>query len=273
MKVVLFAALLAAPSFAQDLSTRIPIGGEVDVQTRGLIVSSLKGKVLSVDSNHVRVAITRAGSAVRLPWRHVERLQWTRGKSRLRGLGEGALFGVLFGASIALSNYPFGWSDLDPDKDTQIRRVVQLGTAIAVGGMLIGAAVGARKWYGAPIPRSTTGSIALDLAPLDEVRVESTLGRIEGRNAVAGESLRLTTATGAVTLPWRNVGGLEIRAGRNRFIGVLLGAGIGFAVSGLAESFIDVSTAGFLTNVAVGGALGYRYLTPDGWKPLPIPSP
>lgn len=273
MKFVAFVATLAAPSLAQDLSARIPVGGEVEIHTRQLIVSSLKGRVASVDSNRIGVMITKAGTTVQIPWRHVERLEWTTGKSRVRGLGEGALFGLLFGASVALSNYPFAWPDSDPEKDTQIRRVIQLGTAIAIGGTVIGAALGSRKWTGAPIPRSTAGSIALDLAAADELRVESTRGRISGRNGVAGDSLRFTTGAGSVTLPWRSVGELEVRAGRNRLVGVLLGAGMGFVASALASSFVDVSGAGHASNLLVGAMLGYRYLTPAGWKSLPLPSP
>ena len=273
MRVMLLSAALAAPSFAQDLSARIPVGGEVEIRTRQLIVSSVKGRVASVDSNRIGVMITKAGTTVQLPWRHVDRLEWTHGKSRVRGLGQGALYGLLIGASVALSNYPFGWPDSDPEKDTQIRRVIQLGTIIAGGGTLLGVAIGARKWHGVPLPSSTGGTVALDLAVTDEIRVESTLGRLTGRNAVAGDSLRFIAGSGPVTLPWRGIGELEIRAGRNRFIGILLGAGLGFAASALAESFVDVSTSGFLTNLAVGGALGYRFLTPDGWKSLPLPSP
>lgn len=273
MRFILLVAALASPSFAQDLAARIPVGGEVMIRTQGLIVSSLRGRIAGLDDDHIRVAMTNAGSTVQVPWRHVDQLEWTRGKSHVRGLGMGALYGLLIGASVAVSNYPFGWSDSDPEKDRQVRRVVQLGTVLAVGSTLLGATTGARKWYGAPIPSSRGGEIALDLAPGDEIRIESTLGRLTGRNGFAGDSLRFTSASGPVTLPWRNVGELEVRAGRNRIVGILLGAGIGFAASGLAESFIDVSTSGFLTSVAVGGGLGYRFLTPDGWKALPLPSP
>lgn len=263
-------AAVAAPGLAQDPASHIPLSSRIEARTHDMIVSSIRGTVSAVDSGAVTIAVTKSGSTVRLPWSRVSAVHWATRRSHTRGLLEGALIGIIVGASVYTSNYPFGAIE-SALTDRQIRSAARAGIVVAAGITAIGFAVGSSRWNGAPIPGTGSGDVRLTFAPNDQVRIESTLGRIAGHNAVAGDSLRLDAGSGPIVLPWRNVGDLQIRAGRNRVLGVLYGAAIAFAASGLAESFTDVSKEGFATNVAVGMAFGYRYLTPKGWTSLPIP--
>ena len=271
MKTLLLAAFLGAPALAQDIATRIPPGSRVELRTRGQIVSAVHGKLVALDSSHVTVALRKTGTAVTLPWTNVENLRWTRGRSHARGLLEGALLGSILGAAVYF-NGQATVANTPPTSD-QIRELRKAGIAVALVLTGVGFAIGASSWNGAPIPRSSVGTIALAFGPNDEIRVESMRGRIVGRNAVAADSLRFVTRNEPIAIAWRNVGNLEVRAGRNRVTGVLFGIGVAYALTSIVDGFTDGGSRAYLPNVAVGAVAGYRYLSPTGWTSLPQPSP
>jgi hypothetical protein len=261
--------LATLPVSAQDMSERIPIGSRVELRTRGMIVESLRGDATEVDTTGIELAVTRAGTTVFIPWTSVASLDWGTPKSRVRGVRDGAIIGFLLGAALFVNSYP--WNAPDASADTIRGRLFAVSSTIAVGSTLIGFAAGSRKWRSAPITRSNVAPVALVFHPDDAVRIESTLGRFVGRSAVAGDSLRLVTSAGPVTLPWRNVGDVQALAGRNRLLGILYGAAIGYGVSSVSDAFIRVPTSAYLTNVALAGVLGFRELSPTGWTSLPQP--
>ena len=261
---------LAAPALAQDLSPRIPPRSLVELRTRREIVSMVRGRLNAVDSNSITLEVSEAGSLVTMPWSSIQSISWTRGRSRARGLRDGALIGLLLGATLFFNSYPWDTPD-SPEKTDQITAIRTVAIGVGVAVTAIGAAVGSTSWNGAPVPSSSNRAIALAFDPRDQIRVESVLGRTFGRNAVAGDSLRLTTTSGPVTFAWRNVGDVQVRAGKNRVRGILSGAGVALASSVLAESFTNLSTAAYVSNAVVGGVAGWRFLSPTAWISLPQP--
>ena len=254
---------------AQD-STKVPRGSLVELRARNLLVESMRGRAVALDTNGVRLAVTRAGSTVFVPWENVSALRWATPRSRARGARDGALIGVLLGTMLFLNGYPWG-APAEIQDSIRTKRLIVSGT-VAGASTLIGFVAGARKWSGLPITRSTRASVALDFKPQDVVRIESTLGRFVGHSVVSGDSLRMVTSQGPVTLAWRNVGDLQAHAGRNRLLGILYGAAVGYAVSSVSNGYMDVSNGAWAANIAAGGVLGFRYLSPTGWTSLPQPN-
>lgn len=267
--------LLAAgdPALAQDMAARVPLERVAELKTLGLIQSTLRGRVTAVDSGTIRLSLTRQGSSVQLPWNNVASLHWATERSHSRGALEGFINGALLGAGLFINGYPYDpfniWTR--QEERAMVRRLTQFAVGMTVGATAIGLAAGTRKWTQVPMPPTSGRAIVLDLHAQDEVRVESTSGRIVGRHAVAGDSLWLVTSEGPMTLPWRNVGDLQIRGGYNRARGVLYGSGIAFLATSVSQSFLRFTTAGWISNVVLGGVVGWRYLSPEGWVSLPQP--
>ena len=273
MRLASVLLIFAATVSAQDVSERIPVGSRVELRTHGLIVETLRGNAARVDTNGIQLAVTRAGTSVFLPWANVTSIDWGTARSRARGARDGALIGLLLGASLFLNSYPWTVAPgAEAAADTLKRKLATVSANVFLGSTLIGFATGSRKWRSVPITRSNVSAVHLAFHPNDAIRVESTLGRFVGRSAVAGDSLRLVTHAGPVTLAWRNVGDVQALAGRNRFLGILYGVAIGYGIASVSDAFIRVPSSAYLTNVAFGGLVGYRALSPMGWTSLPQPT-
>lgn len=267
--IVALLTLAATPALAQD-SSRVPRGSLVELRTRALLVESLRGHAAAVDTSGIRLAVTRLGSAVFVPWGNVMSLRWGTPKSRTRGMVEGALIGLVVSGSLFINGAQ--WGDQTAEAKRHRRELGIIALNIAAASTAIGFIAGARKWRSLPITRSNAAPVALEFHPTDAVRVESTIGRFVGHSAVAADSLRVITSAGPVTLAWPNVGELQARAGRNRLLGILYGVAIGYGVSSISDAFIAVPNSAWLTNVALGGVVGFRYLSPTGWTSLPQPN-
>jgi hypothetical protein len=265
--------LLGSSAAAQD-STRLPIGSLSELRTRGLIQTTLRGRAMALDTSGIRLSITPAGSSIFLPWGKVTSLRWATEKSRARGTVEGAIAGLAIGAGLYINGYPWDPMDIWTRGEEAVirRRLAIFAGSVAIGATTLGLALGSRKWSQVPLSRSGDAPVSLSFHPEDEVRVESTLGRFEGFQASATDSLRIVSDQGPVTFPWRHVGDLQVRGGHRRARGILYGAAITFAASSVAESFTNLSTAGWISNVVIGGALGWKYLSPEGWTSLPQPT-
>ena len=270
LRVAAFLAVMASPAASQDISSRIPVGAEVDIRTRGSIQEYLRGRAHSVDSTRIRFSVTRAGSTIDLPWDRVSEVEWSRGRSRAYGLLDGVLLGALFGGANFVNAYPWGMTGSQAEE--RKRNLAVSSAVIFATASVIGLAVGSHRWKQVPLPPPRGGSVALQFAPDDYVKVESTRGDFIGRNAIAADSLRLTLPSGPVTFAWRHVGDLQVRGGKRRALGIVYGAGIALVVGAFAESFTDFTNMERVGHLAVGGALGFRFLSPEGWISLPQPS-
>jgi hypothetical protein len=266
-------ALVAAAARGQEpvLPPELDSGAIVRVMTRGTSQSRLEGRVIQHDSATLTFAMTKAGSAVTLPWSNVVTFDWRRGTDHARGARDGAVFGLLLGALILGNKY----GDVSRDyPDDEVRRdaIVLLG-AFPAATTLIGFARGTHRWNRVPVPGPKGGTVRLEFRPEDEVRMLSTLGTVTGRNAVAtADSMRVTVSTGPVSFPWRRVGDLQMSFGRRRVLGTVVGAAGAFLVTTLGESFWDMTTSTRLGISAVGGAAGWR-VAPRRWVSIPMPRP
>jgi hypothetical protein len=269
VRLIVALAFLATPALAQDPVTRIPAGAYVELKTLGLIESRLEGRVQALDTAGIRLTFTRLGSTAYMPWPNVESLNWSPGRSRARGALDGALVGLFLGGSVYLQSQP--WNAQTDQQKEDSRRIAVTAAGFLVATTAIGIAVGSHRWRGVPVPRGAGGDVALTFHPNDDVRIETTSGRFDGRNAVASDSLRFMTPSGSMALAWRNVGDVQVRGGKRRVLGVLFGLGGALAPLVIGESFADFSNAERISFVVAGGVLGYRYLSPEGWISLPQP--
>ena len=262
--------LAALPAFSQEVSARIPVGSEVEITTQAAIQDKLRGRVRGVDSVGVHLAMTRAGSMLLLPWDKARTVRWSPGRRHALGAFDGAWFGAVLGIMTYVNGYPF--NQVGPDVARIKHRLLVSSATIFLGSTAIGAAIGSHRWRQVPLPPPRGGEVALRFAPTDEVLINSTTGFILGREVEAGDSLRLRTEGGPMSLPWRNVGDLQVRGGKRRGWGILYGAGTALILGTLAESFVDFSGKERFAHLAVGGAIGYRFLSPEGWISLPQPT-
>jgi hypothetical protein len=264
-------SLALAPAVsAQNMAARVPLSRLAEVKTIGLIQSTLRGRVVAVDSAGIGLSLTPRGTSVRLPWENVGLLQWTPERSHSRGALDGALIGLILGATLYLNSQP--WNTVTEEQKNNSRRIAIISVGAVVASTAIGLTVGSHRWKGVSLPRTTGGDIELGFHPDDAVRVDALSGRVTGRSATAaGDSLRLVTMAGPVAYAWRNVGDVQVRGGNNRVLGVLFGVGSALAAQVMTEAFVEFSKSERVGQALVGGTLGYFYLSPEGWRSLPQP--
>lgn len=269
-RMLLLLASAASIAGAQDISERIPAGGIVEIRTRASITDDLRGRVHAVDSTGIQLAITRAGSTVVVPWDRVASIRWSAGRSRARGALDGAWLGALLGVANYVNGFPYG--RVGVAAEDRKRRLAVTSTAILAGATAVGLAIGSHRWRQSPLPPSRGGDVSLRFAPDDDVRVQSTLGDVVGRHAIASDSLRIRLTTGPIAFAWRAVGDLQVRGGKRRALGVAYGTAIALAAGTFTESIADYSTRERVAQLFVGAVVGYRFLSPEGWISLPQPA-
>lgn len=128
--------------------------------------------------------------------------------------------------------------------------------------------------------------------PGQVVRVTTDGEQVQGTVAgQTGEALTLKTGTGSRTIPLASISGMEVRNGKNRGKGALIGAGIGVLVGGILApltshsescdcdaSLTEASTTGeavllgALVGGSIGGLVGAFVLAPYRWTPHPVPT-
>jgi hypothetical protein len=270
MRALAVLALAATAAPAQDVSQRVPVGSVIEIRTRASIQDRLRGQVRAIDSVGVRFAVTRAGSTVDVPWDRVASIRSSPGRSHARGAFDGAWLGAVLGVANYVNGYPYNRTG--PDAEDRKRRLAIASGSILVASTVVGLAIGSHRWMQAPLPPARGGTVALQFAPDDDVRVQSTLGDIIGTKAIASDSLRITMSTGPATFAWRNVGDLQVHGGKRRALGVAYGVAIALAVGTFGESFADFTNRERIAHLVVGGVVGYRFLSPQGWISLPQPN-
>lgn len=148
-------------------------------------------------------------------------------------------------------------------------RAPRIHLAVAVMFALLPAAALAQSDYRVAIQPGTDVRFMLRDSVSDR-----RVGRAEG---VSGDTLLLSTPV--LRVPLRDLSSLEIRGGRDRRRGVVIGAAALGVVTGVAGG-VDVSRSNIsfgdyigtlLGNIVVGGAVGYL-LAPTGWLQLPLPA-
>ena len=150
-----------------------------------------------------------------------------------------------------------------------------LALAIAVAAVLLGAT-------------SAAAQFRIDLAPGAEVRIATAAAPelpVRGRVVRSDDNGTTVVIWARGTPPGtetgyavRDLASLEVRAGRNRARGALIGAGIATAGAAVFGGFDNArgkissgELAGTVVSNAVAGALLGALFAPRGWRRLPLP--
>jgi hypothetical protein len=150
--------------FATNASAQIAEvqpGARVRLRAPGIVAGRYTGVVLSRSADSVTVS-RAAGQLVVVPFAAVSALEISRGKSRLKGAGKGALWG---GGSMALLFASLPGSAKECRSTSSGTRCTNLsvGESMLIGatggafwGALIGALIGAERWEQAEMPAQVT---------------------------------------------------------------------------------------------------------------------
>ncbi|HYH82009.1 MAG TPA: hypothetical protein VEX86_19540 [Longimicrobium sp.] len=153
-------------------------------------------------------------------------------------------------------------------------RIVRLAIVFAAAGLLRAAPAAAQFRVdldpGAPVRLTTAAE--------PEVRVVATYLRPDGNGTTIVVWPRGAPDGTQASYAIADLASLEVRSGRNRERGALIGAGLATAITGVFGG-IDHARGGIssgelagtvASNALFGGLLGYL-LAPRGWRPLPLP--
>jgi len=131
---------------------------------------------------------------------------------------------------------------------------------------------------------TAAGQVPYRVALEPGTRVRVTTDGVPGRRvtgsvlALRDDTLALRGKDGQHRFPLTHLRSLEVRGGKDRRRGMLIGGGIAFGITavfgGIDRANGGISTgslAGTLaTNAAIGALLGWVF-APTGWEPIPLP--
>ena len=275
-------ALLATASTldAQDdarAQLQYPLQQRVRVAAPSLFTKRVIARVASVDSGHLALAVTRAGTALAIPYGAITRIEASGGIDRARGMRRGAIAGLALGGLFFATTYPEIRGSDYWGLGFVAMSLVSFGIAPGAGAM-IGYFAAPETWNPLQVPAPPTGApLAIRFAAEEHVRFRTRSATLDGR-VVSQTPTRLEVATngGTVAVPWRDVASVQVRGGRNRWRGAAIGALVGIGVGILGEQSAPTTSTServgaFTGSAIVFGYLGSRFLAPRGWTPLPIP--
>jgi hypothetical protein len=145
---------------AQPLSEVAP-GARVRIRAPGVVAGRYVGTVLSRTPDTLVVAGSSA-SSVRVPLSSLTSVEVSRGSSRARGAGKGALWGGGIGLGVGFLAAAAGSSD-DYDGGSDGELVASGLFGGVVWGVIIGAIVGSERWDRYDLPTRT--SLVVPFAP------------------------------------------------------------------------------------------------------------
>jgi hypothetical protein len=282
--IPLLLALTSVPALAQadpraDLA--YPLHQRVRVALSGRDAQRFVGRVARVDSNHLELLVTGAGTVLAVPLASVATIEADGGIDRGKGLRRGALVGLGLGTYFFATTYPEIREDDQFGIGFIATGLVSFGIAPATGAV-IGYAMAPRRWSAlvVPAPTSTapTGS-TIRFATDEHVRLRTSDATLSGRvHSQTQTVVTLTTSAATVPVSWADVRRIEVRGGKDRVKGAATGAllfiGLGILGEQTAPTTSTSERIGAFTGAAlVGGYLGSRFLAPRGWSELPAVGP
>jgi hypothetical protein len=285
LRSLLAITLGSATPLAAQADARVeltyPLQQRVRVSAPSLVGERVVGRVAAVDSSHLQLSVTPLGTIVAIPYQAITEVRASRGRDRSRSAKRGALIGVGLGTYFFATTYPeiregdyFGLGFI---------AVSLVSFAITPGaGAIVGYAVAPEQWEPRRIPAPlASGPVATNirLVPDEHIRLRARDATLSGR--VAGQTrtvVTIRTSDATVPVPWIDVTRLEVRGGKNRRLGALIGAMAFIGLGVLGEQSAPTESTGerigaFAGATIVGALLGSRFLAPRGWSPLPRPAP
>ena len=159
-RLLLTLALLALPLASVDAQlAELTPGTKVRLRAPTAVAGQLKGLVIARTNDSVTVTRENA-TPVAIPLAALTSLEISRGKSRLRGAGKGALWGA-GSASLLFALIPA--DDCAAGESGPACETLSVGESVALGaiggamwGVLIGALVGSERWERAILPSQVT---------------------------------------------------------------------------------------------------------------------
>jgi hypothetical protein len=242
-------ASLAVAAPPQSRLPDLPAGTRVRVTSTELPSGNVAGRVVQLDSQEIHVAVTNAGTLVRVPWIKVADVSWSLGRQE----GDGARRGAIVGGAVGIATFATQYAMRNPTPD-DVRTFdywYTISFQILPGvGALAGAAMAKESWHPAPIPRfpwtaSHAPTIGVELGANEDVR------RFPANAIVA------------------------VRGERDRVIGALFGATFTSLAAALVISeqrLSEESGALALGGSAFVGALIGSLFGPRKWIFLPYPA-
>lgn len=251
----------------------------VRVTAPSLFGQRVDGRVATVDSAHLILTLTPAGTRILLPLASIGAIEAFGGVSRRRGMRRGALVGFGVGAYFFLTEYPeirehdyFGVGAL---------AMGLISFAIAPGiGAAVGYALAPDDWSALPVPAPTAAAPAtasIRFAADEHIRLRTRGATLSGRvHSQTRTLVTVSTDDAAVPVPWADVQRVRVRGGKDRWKGALAGALVGIGIGILGEQSAPTTStrervSAFAGSALVFGYLGSRWLAPRGWTDLPVP--
>jgi hypothetical protein len=274
----------AAPLSAQAdarLQLLYPLQQRVRVAAPTLGIRPIVGRVEQVDSSHLSLRVTNAGTVVAIPLASVGAIEADLGIDRGKGAKRGALAGLGLGAYFFATEYPairehdlFGAGFL-------AMSLVSFGIAPGLGA-IVGYAAAPRTWSRLAVPEpilAAAVSPGIQFAADEHVKLRSADATLSGRVSSQTRTLVVvSTKEATVPVPWTTVRRIQVRGGRDRLKGATAGAllfiGLGILGERTAPTTSTSERVGAFTGAAlVGGYLGSKYLAPTGWTDVPVVVP
>ncbi|HET9454699.1 MAG TPA: hypothetical protein VFO66_10485 [Gemmatimonadaceae bacterium] len=254
-----------------------PHAQRVRVAAPTILRKPVVARVASVDSGHLALTVTRAGTALAIPYGAITRIEASGGIDRGRGMRRGAIAGLALGGLFFATTYPEIRGSDYWGLGFLAMSLVSFGIAPGAGAM-IGYFAAPETWNPLQVPvPSASAPLAIRFAAEEHVRFRTRSATLDGR-VVSQTPTRLEVATngGNVAVPWRDVASVQVRGGRNRWRGAAIGALVGIGVGILGEQSAPTTStservAAFTGSAIVFGYLGSRFLAPAGWSDLPLP--
>jgi hypothetical protein len=158
------AALLSLPmDAARAQIPELQTGARVRLRAPSTVAGRVTGVVLARSADSVTLA-REGGVPVAVPLSALTSLEVSRGKSRSRGAGKGALWGggVMMLTGAAFSDRPCKRDEGAGtcEQVSAAENALYSGVAGVMIGAIIGAAVGSEHWVRATLPRSVAVAVA-----------------------------------------------------------------------------------------------------------------
>ena len=270
--LVVHAAFAAAQAGSQMRALDLGPAVRARIIILDLSPHAFVGRIQRADSSGVALALTDHGTGLSIPWPKTTTIERSIGRNQGGAAARGLLVGAAIGAAIYANQ--IGYARRTTEHGWNVLGLSALSFVIVPGtGALIGMASARERWEPVvQIPSSRTGTIALVLAPSDEITLKSAGGVVRGRFVeIVADSL----VVGTTRVAWSDLTDLQIRGGRNRRQGALWGA-LGLAGGAIYSEIRDPllspreRPAAFVANAAVGALLGSLFLGGKGWVSVPI---
>lgn len=255
-----------------------PPRARVRVLAPALWPVAIIGRVATVDSVRLSLAVTTKGSILDIPLADITAIGASGGIDRNKGARRGALVGAALGAWFFADSYREIENNDYFGLETLALGFVAFGITPAIGA-LAGFGLAPERWDAVPIPRGASlvrSPAALRFAPGEDVRATASGRKLSGRvESQTTELLTLTTDDGPVTLRWSDVSALSVRGEPSRRRGAVRGAIIitGITAIGVATDPLPtaVENVGVVIGNAAFGALVGAFFPMRSRTSLPVP--